>query len=127
VEDATIFVYGTLKRGCRNSSVLKSAEYLGEAWTEPGYHMVDCGSYPGLVRSESVRAQPMHVELDESVFGEVYRVDASLLAALDRFEDAPNEYLRTTIRLSDGREAQAYLYRGPTAHLPVCGPVWRER
>jgi gamma-glutamylaminecyclotransferase len=129
MEGATIFVYGTLKRGCRNHEVLKTAEFLGEAWTEPGYGLVQCGSrpyaYPGLVRVGPMRAEPAHA--GEGVSGEVYRVDAELLAALDRFEDVPNEYERAAIRLSDGREAQAYLYRGPTAHLPACGPVWRER
>lgn len=113
---ATIFVYGTLKRGCRNHSVLQSAEFVGMAWTESGYRMVHCGAYPGLVRGEH----------GEQVCGELYRVDDALLAALDRFEDAPNEYERVTIRLSDGGEAQAYLYRGDATHLPACGPVWRE-
>jgi|HubBroStandDraft_5_1064220.scaffolds.fasta_scaffold71308_1 gamma-glutamylaminecyclotransferase len=113
---ATIFVYGTLKRGCRNHSVFQSAEFVSEAWTEPGFRMVHCGAYPGMVRAEQ----------GESVCGELYRVDAALLAALDRFEDAPNEYERVTIRLSDGAEAQAYLYRGETAHLAECGPVWKE-
>jgi gamma-glutamylaminecyclotransferase len=120
VESATIFVYGTLKRGCRNHSFLRAARFVGEAWTEPGYRMVRCGGnpypYPGLVR----------VDRGERVFGELYRVDGALLAALDRFEDAPNEYERAAIRLSDGGEAQAYLYRGRTAHLPECGAVWRE-
>ncbi|HTW62152.1 MAG TPA: gamma-glutamylcyclotransferase family protein [Terracidiphilus sp.] len=117
MDGSTIFVYGTLKRGCRNHHFLKSAEFLGEALTEPGYRMIDCGSYPGMVRADN----------GERVTGEVYRVDASLLAALDRFEDAPDEYLRTTIRLSDGRAAQAYLYRGPTAHLPACAATWKEK
>jgi gamma-glutamylaminecyclotransferase len=112
----TIFVYGTLKRGCRNHSVLQSAEFAGTAWTEPGYRMVHCGEYPGLVRAER----------GEAVCGELYRLDEALLTALDRFEDAPNEYERVTIKLSDGREAQAYLYRGDVAHLPACGPVWKE-
>jgi gamma-glutamylaminecyclotransferase len=113
---ATIFVYGTLKRGCRNHGVLESAEFLGTASTEPGYRMVDCGDYPGLVRA--VHGEPE--------CGELYRVDEALLAALDRFEDAPNEYERVTIRLSDGAEAQAYLYRGDAASLPACGPEWKE-
>jgi gamma-glutamylaminecyclotransferase len=118
---ATIFVYGTLKRGCPNHSVLQSAEFLGTAWSEPGYRMVDCGDYPGLVRAE--RGEPVS---GESVRGELYRVDEATLAALDEFEDAPNEYERVTIKLSDGGEAQAYLYRGQAAHLPACGPVWKE-
>lgn len=93
------------------------AEFLGEAWTEPGYRMVSCGAYPGLV----------HAGYGEPVYGELYRVGEALLASLDRFEDAPKEYVRTAIRLSDGREAQAYLYQGETAHLPACGAVWKEK
>jgi gamma-glutamylaminecyclotransferase len=121
VERTTIFVYGTLKRGCRNHGVLRPAEFLGEAWTAPGYRMVCCGShpypYPGLVRAGE----------GERVAGEIYRVDAALLEALDRLEDVPREYERAPVRLSDGREAQAYLYKGETAHLPACGAVWVER
>ena len=141
MEAATIFVYGTLKRGCRNHGLLKSAEFLSEAQTEPGCRMVDCGSHPGLVRAQALRTEPGRAESGRAeqaqaesqsgdpagiVFGELYRVDAELLAALDRFEDVPNEYERAAIRLSDGQEAQAYFYRGETAHLPVCGPIWRE-
>jgi gamma-glutamylaminecyclotransferase len=118
MEGATIFVYGTLKRGCRNHPLIKAAEFLGEAWTEPGYRMVQCGSdpyaYPGLVRAEAGAA----------VSGEVYRVNAELLAALDRLEDVPREYERAAIRLEDGREAQAYFYRGETGNLRDCGAVW---
>jgi gamma-glutamylcyclotransferase (GGCT)/AIG2-like uncharacterized protein YtfP len=116
---ATIFVYGTLKRGCRNHRVMESAEFLREAWTKPEYRMVDCGSYPGLVRAET--------DSGEALYGELYFVSAKLLAELDRFEDAPNEFERAVIRLRDGQEAQAYFYRGPAEHLPACGPVWRDR
>ena len=41
-----VFVYGTLKRGERNHYFLASAEYLGPAFTEPLYRMIDCGPYP---------------------------------------------------------------------------------
>jgi gamma-glutamylcyclotransferase (GGCT)/AIG2-like uncharacterized protein YtfP len=117
---ATIFVYGTLKRGCRNHSVLEGAEFLGEARTEPGYCLVNCGLYPGLVRDL------VDVEASEGVSGELYRVNSALLSELDRFEDVPHEYERAVIRLSGETEAQAYLYRGETAHLPFCGPSWKE-
>ena len=94
---------------------------MGTAWTEPGYRMVHCGAYPGLVRAEQGEQGS-----GEPVCGELYRVDEVLLAALDLFEDAPNEFERESIRLTDGREAQAYLYRGDAEHLPECGPVWNE-
>ena len=113
---ALLFIYGTLKRGCRNHARLRAAAFLGEAWTESGYTLMDCGAYPGLVRSGG----------SERVCGELYQFDASQLAALDAFEDAPGEFLRTSIQLSDGRVAQTYLYQGETANLRFYGAAWRE-
>jgi gamma-glutamylcyclotransferase (GGCT)/AIG2-like uncharacterized protein YtfP len=126
MKGATIFVYGTLKRGCRNHLLLQAAEFLGEARTEAGYLLVDCGGYPGLVGAGLVRMELAPSEIGSGVFGELYKVDDELLAVLDRFEDVPNEYERVVIQLSDGRKAEGYLYRGPVADLPLCGPVWRE-
>jgi len=115
---ATLFVYGTLKRGCRNWSVLKAAVYLGEARTEPAYRMYNCGAYPGLVEADGGEGQAIH--------GELYRVDERLLAELDGFEDAPNEYVRGPVALEGGATAQTYFYRLGTAHLRLCGAVWSE-
>lgn len=116
----TVFVYGTLKRGCRNHRLLQSAVFLGEAQTRPLYRMVSCGSYPGLVHAEPL--QP-----GQAIHGELYRVDAPLLVALDTFEDAPHEYSRDGIELEGGVTAQAYFYRGQSANLPPCGAVWEEQ
>lgn len=121
MEDATtVFVYGTLKRGCRNHHLLELASFLGEARTAPVYLMVDCGSYPGLVHADGVRE-------GQAIQGELYRVDAVLLEVLDVFEDAPREYIRAPIHLLDRAIAQAYFYRGETAHLALCGAVWVEK
>jgi gamma-glutamylaminecyclotransferase len=116
---ATIFVYGTLKRGCRNHGVMHGSEFSGEAATEPAYLMVNCGSYPGLVRARD--GQP-----GLAIRGELYHVNDELLAALDRFEDVPREYVRETIRLEDGTEAQTYFYVLSTAGLELCGAEWAE-
>ncbi|HUA93206.1 MAG TPA: gamma-glutamylcyclotransferase family protein [Terracidiphilus sp.] len=115
----TIFVYGTLKRGCRNHHVLQSATFLGEARTEPLYLMVNCGSYPGLVHANGVRE-------GQAICGELYRMDSALLAALDAFEDAPHEFVRASIALQNGSNAEGYFYSGEAAHLPLCGAVWLE-
>jgi gamma-glutamylcyclotransferase (GGCT)/AIG2-like uncharacterized protein YtfP len=115
----TLFVYGTLKRGCRNHGAMRGAEFAGEASTEPGYLMVNCGSYPGLVRARDEQA-------GMAICGELYRVDDDLLAALDRLEGVPQEYVRATIRLADGCEAQTYFYALPVAGLEVCGAEWVE-
>jgi gamma-glutamylcyclotransferase (GGCT)/AIG2-like uncharacterized protein YtfP len=113
----TLFVYGTLKRGCRNHGAMRGAEFAGEAATEPAYLLVNCGSYPGLVRAGKGQA-------GMAIRGELYRVDEELLAALDRFEDEGAEYVRGPIRLADGSEVQTYLYALPVAGLAMCGVEW---
>lgn len=115
----TLFVYGTLKRGCRNHVAMRGAEFAGETWTEPAYLMVNCGPYPGLVRAGDGRA-------GMAIRGELYRVEEELLAALDRLEDVPFEYVRETIRLADGGEAQTYFYALPVMGLQICGAEWVE-
>jgi gamma-glutamylcyclotransferase (GGCT)/AIG2-like uncharacterized protein YtfP len=115
----TLFVYGTLKRGCRNRGIMRDAEFAGEAATEPAYLLVNCGSYPGLVRAGD--GQP-----GMAIRGELYRVDEQLLAALDRFEGVPVEYVRETIGLADGSEAETYFYALPVVGMEVCGAEWVE-
>ncbi len=115
----TLFVYGTLKRGCSNHGVLRGAEFAGEAATEPAYLLFNCGSYPGLVRAGKGEA-------GTAIRGELYCVDEELLAALDRFENVPLEYVRETIRLADGGEAQTYFYVPPFSGLKLCGSEWME-
>jgi gamma-glutamylaminecyclotransferase len=80
----TVFVYGTLKRGCRNHSAMRGAEFFREAETEPAYLLVNCGAYPGLIHAKAGNT-------GLSIRGELYRVDQARLAELDRFEDVPNE------------------------------------
>jgi gamma-glutamylaminecyclotransferase len=115
----TLFVYGTLKRGCRNHGAVQGAEFAGEAATESAYLLVNCGSYPGLVRAGDEQT-------GKSIRGEVYRVDEELLAALDRFEDVPIEYVRESIKLADGSEAETYFYAPPFAGLEILDGEWRE-
>jgi gamma-glutamylcyclotransferase (GGCT)/AIG2-like uncharacterized protein YtfP len=98
---------------------MREAEFVGEAATEPRYLLVNCGSYPGLVKAANDKA-------GMAVRGELYRVDDELLAALDSFEDVPQEYVREAIQLADGSEAQTYLYLLGTAGLSVCGADWVE-
>ena len=113
----TLFVYGTLKRGCRNHCVMRGADFVGQATTAPAYLMVNCDSYPALVRAGNGQA-------GISIRGELYRVDEKKLAELDRFERVPLEYVRETVRLSDGTEAQTYFYALPSAGLEVLGDAW---
>ncbi len=116
-----IFVYGTLKRGCRNHAYLGGQRFVGEARTAPGFRLFDLGEYPGMV------PQP---EDHEGITGEVWSVDATTLARLDVLEGtAENLYERKVIRLLPPFEAQAvetYLFLGAVEGRPEVGPVWRE-
>ena len=103
-----IFVYGTLLRGERNHHLLHGATTLGGGRTAAAYELVDAGGFPAMISGGAT-----------AVVGEVYAVDGTTLAAIDRLEDHPNFYRRTPIRLADGRWAEVYLLdRGHTAGMP---------
>jgi gamma-glutamylaminecyclotransferase len=115
-----LFVYGTLKRGCKNHAHLAGQTYLGEARSVAGYRLYDLGDYPGMIADPSD---------SEGVTGEVWSVDAPTLAHLDDFEGvAEGLYRREPMPLLapfDGREVYGYLYnRDPGTHL--IGSTWSE-
>jgi gamma-glutamylaminecyclotransferase len=92
-----LFVYGTLLRGEANHPQLSDAAFVRSARTEARYELVDLGGYPALLEDGHT-----------AVSGEVYDVNASLLAQLDMFEDVPELYERKPIELMDGR-IEAYV------------------
>ena len=116
-----IFVYGTLKRGCKNHHHLVGQIYVGEARTAPGFCLYDLGDYPGMVADATDR---------EGVTGELWDADAAALAHLDDFEGiSEGIYRRVTVPIvhpSDCSEAFAYLYARSVEGLPVIGHTWRE-
>jgi gamma-glutamylcyclotransferase (GGCT)/AIG2-like uncharacterized protein YtfP len=113
---ALVFVYGSLKRGCRHHRQIAGGRYLGERSTGTGYRLVKFDGYPVLVRGDGV------------VTGELYEVGAELLARLDRFEDCPELYQRDSLTLADGTRAHAYVMSEDAVEgLPeVPGGTWRE-
>ena len=130
-----VFVYGTLKRGERNHYFLATAEYLGPAFTEPHFRMIDCGPYPAMldhVQTSSLGAEPLPIS------GEIYRIDSTTLAELDRLEDEGRLYRRAVIEvlsIDGGACSQTpqtlavstYFWLGlPTAFSLVSGSTWRE-
>ena len=118
-----VFVYGSLKRGYELHYLLDGARWLGEAATTPQYRLVDCGEYPGLVRS---RVNGV------SVRGELYQVDVECLQSLDEAEGVHlGLYSREHINLTgiDCLEAMstgvwAYFYLLSTENLRECGESW---
>lgn len=93
-----VFVYGSLKRAGLHHAEIRDATFERAATTEAGFRLVMQGIYPALTRGGS-----------GVVHGEVFSVTATLLGALDRFEDVPVLYQRQRIRLDDGSDAEAYV------------------
>ncbi|MCP3104236.1 gamma-glutamylcyclotransferase [Myxococcus sp. K15C18031901] len=102
-----VFVYGTLLSGEPNHRLLSGARLVGPARTLPRFTLYDYGFFPTLASGGK-----------HAVEGEVYEVDALMLAALDRLEGHPHFYQRSPITLDCGSHVEAYLF--PKARLAGC-------
>lgn len=120
---ATVFVYGTLKRGGRYHAHLAGQLFLGQARTAAGFTLYSLGEYPGLVADEADQA---------GVTGELWAVDAACLERLDILEGVSvGLYSRDFVRLTPPHEilapaAQLYRYLGATEGRIHLGSTWRE-
>ena len=94
--ETLLFVYGTLRRGGPNHALLADARFVGPAATA-ARHALFVDGIPYLAASPEIH----HVR------GEVYAVDATLLAALDRLERHPAWYERRAIRVVLDEAAKA--------------------
>lgn len=97
-----IFVYGTLKRGIHNHSLLADSIYHGEGQTVEKFRML-LPSFPVILPDEN----------GYPVKGELYQVDDEVLHRLDRLEGEGYVYHRkpVTIQLSNS-EIAAEIYIG---------------
>lgn len=113
-----LFVYGTLKRGCRNSSLMNEhyVTFLKETRTTPEFRLIDFGSFPGLSIG------------NKAIEGELYQVDGWYIDYLDRFEGCGGDgvYARQLITLEDGSHAYAYICNSPNTP-EYEGTNWHER
>lgn len=98
-ETVPIFVYGTLRQGGGNHARLLARAPELVTSTAPGFALYDLGAFPAMLSTNTAGR----------VVGEVYRVTAAELRALDRLEGVPTLYYRDAIRLTGGAEAFAYL------------------
>ncbi len=114
-----LFVYGTLKRGCRSHRLLENQIYLGETRTVPGFRLFHLGQFPGMIRA---------ADSPSSVSGEVYLVDDDCLRTLDEFEGVPEGfYSREWVSLEPPQEgAQGYLYLLNTEGRQSLEDAWTE-
>ncbi|XP_056114577.1 gamma-glutamylaminecyclotransferase C-like [Rhinichthys klamathensis goyatoka] len=97
VHMAKVFVYGTLKKGQANYFRMRDhangqAEFVAHARTVE--------RYPLVIATEDNIPFLLNVPgTGQRVHGEIYSVDQKMLDYLDEFEDCPQMYQRTLIRL----------------------------
>lgn len=112
-----LFAYGTLMRGEPAHGLLGDARWIVDAHTEPAFTLLNMGEYPALLEGGSTR-----------VAGEIYEIDASLLEALDRYEEAPAVYARRVLRIG-AYDALAYVLKLEHAaqRVVIASGDWRSR
>jgi len=93
--------FRTTPGGSLRSGRWKLIEYFHPGSAEaPRLELYDLGPFPMAIAN---------AQAQWPVSGELYRLNAQQLQALDRFEGAPRLYQRTLHVLADGREAWVYL------------------
>ena len=97
-DEILVFVYGRMKQGGEDHSILAGSRFLGQAQTAPVYDLIDLGGLPGLTTDGGM-----------AVHGELYAVDARTLTSLDEFEDHPDTFHRDNLLLEGGREVLGYV------------------
>jgi gamma-glutamylcyclotransferase (GGCT)/AIG2-like uncharacterized protein YtfP len=111
-----VFVYGTLQRGGFFHAVLARSSFVGVAWTQPRYRLVDLGWYPGLLEGGST-----------AVRGEVWAVEPHTLDKMDAIEEHPHVYVRKPVELAGFTGVEGYVLRPEHAGAgrPIPTGVWR--
>lgn len=109
-----IIVYGSLRRKQGNSHWMTHAQWLGDHQIE-GYELYSLGHYPGVITGEG------------TVYCEVYRIDASILAELDALRTKGEEYKRFLIQTPFG-SAWLYVYqRSVSGRQRIMSGDWLKR
>lgn len=113
-----VAVYGTLKKGHGNHSVLgKDAELLGTQVIN-GFDMYSLGGFPGVVQGGG----DIHIEV-YSVTDESFD-DVDLLEGYNETRPDHGLYDRVSV-LTDYGHAWLYIYNGDVERLPeVAGGEW---
>lgn len=104
-----IFVYGTLKSGMPNHSLIaddKSSKMLFDDGIIRG-RMYSLGQYPAIVPEDWGYCK-----------GEVWEVSDEVLVMLDRLEEHPEFYVRQEVSLLESKEWKVWAYMMPKERLP---------
>ncbi|MEA3523462.1 MAG: gamma-glutamylcyclotransferase family protein [Campylobacterota bacterium] len=109
-----LFVYGSLKKGFQNHTMLSEANYISKAQTTSKFAMYteDNQNYPYIIK-DNITGQKIDGELYE-----ITRKD--LLDKIDDFEGAPNYFKQTIVSIttrSKKIKAKTYILSSPKVPL----------
>lgn len=96
-----VFVYGSLKKGFGNHSLIQQSKFIGAAETLPVFTMVSMGSFPACM-----------VDGETIIKGEIYEVSDDTLQTLDWLEGHPRFYKRIKVATNLG-ESWMYILNDP--------------
>lgn len=98
-----VFVYGTLKRGFYNHTLLENSEFIAKVITKEKYPMLNAEEYfPYLINKMGI---------GHNIKGELFKIDDETFAKLDMLEGYPDLYTRENIKvISYGIEMSAIAY-----------------
>ena len=102
-ENELVMVYGSLKKGFGNHSLIQSSKLIGDVVTEEVFGMVSFGGFPGLL-DPSYYQNSSHFRIQ----GELYEVTPETFARLDRLEGYPSFYNRKIITAKDIKDGEYY-------------------
>lgn len=111
-----VFVYGTLKRGQSNHSLLEDSKFLGE-YSAKDMHIINTNNYPYAYEEEGLQA-----------IGELYEVNKKTMEALDTLEGYPSHYYRKEVTvqpfrhiLDESKAEKAWIYylREPRPYIEI--------
>jgi gamma-glutamylaminecyclotransferase len=105
----TVFVYGSLKRGFHNHSVMVASggQLIAKDSIPAGmFKMLDLGAFPALVEADG-----------GPITGEVYRV--ATLERLDMLEGYPRFYNRRIVTTDSGQRAWIYFLENDRSNRDV--------
>ena len=101
-----MFVYGTLKQGSHNNSMLGKSKFLGKAVTKPALNIKSVGV--PIVMTPFTDAMR---NIAKPIVGEVYRVSKKTIDTIDILEGHPDLYKRFLIDVEiENKIHEAYIY-----------------
>lgn len=112
-----VLVYGSLKKGFINNSMLMQSQFISEAYTEGNtYRMFGVNRGTGFNFPVVLDRDSTERKTEGHIFGEVYMVDTKTLMRLDRLENNGTMYERRIVKVRNpdawDKPFDAWMYVG---------------